>query len=154
MNGYYLHSRRIYELYIRKPQVLAVCEVILYSLRYKTCVQNGITVNSGQCLMTIQEIAEICGLTVSQVRTALKTITADGGISTENMGKKGILITLLSAFSCESEKHWQNRKKESYSYGKNTKQSQSLTPDPDASYDLKRAEERARQQVPKLKKRA
>lgn len=154
MNGYYLHSRKIFELYIRKPKALAVCEIILYSVRYKTCVQKGITVNSGQCLMTIQEIAAISGLSVSQVRTAIKLITDDGGISTENMGRKGILITLLPAFSCEAERMKPREKRESHTYGKNAWQKPIVTPDPNASYDIRRAEERARQQVPKLKKRA
>ena len=103
--------------------------------------------------MTLQDIARICALTVSQVRTALKLITDDGGISTENMGRKGMLITLLPAFSCEGERLHRGDKRDSFSYRKNTVPKPEITPDPGASYDLKRAEERARQQVPKLKKK-
>lgn len=147
MNGFYFHPRAVFELYIKSPALLAVCEVVLFNARYNTAVVNGITVKSGQCLMTLDDIAEISGVSLSQVRTAIKRFVADGGIRTENMGRKGILITLLPAFSCEGERVKAKEKKESYTYGKNTWQKPKITPDPNASYDLARAEARAKAKV-------
>lgn len=164
MSGYYLHSRKIFELYINKPYVLAVCEVILYSVRYLPRTQEGIEVGKGQCLLKYDDIAEMCGITVSQVRTAIKRFVTDGGITTENMGKKGMLITLLPAFSCDGEKSSTREKRTApgSGYSRNTYYNKSAyrekpkdiyEPDPNASYDLKRAEEWAKTHVPVLKKR-
>ena len=153
MNGYYLHSRKIFELYISKPQLFLVCEVILYSVRYTSYVCDGITVKSGQCLMKLEDIAEISGVSLSQVRTAIKRFVADGGISTENMGRRGLLITLLPPFSCEGERVKAKEKKAQGSYPKKTDNKPDITPDPNASYDLARAEARAKAKVPEFKKR-
>ncbi len=154
MNGYYLHSRRIFELYIGKPQMFLVCEVILFNARYNSAVVNGIRVNPGQCLMKYEEIAEVSGVSLSAVRTAIRRFVADGGIRTENMGKKGLLITLLPPFSCEGERGKARAKKEnSPRHGKASGKKPVPTPDPDASYDIERAEARAREKVPVFKKR-
>ena len=154
MNGYYLHSRKIFELYISKPQLFLVCEVILYSVRYTSYVCDGITVKSGQCLMKLEDIAEISGVSLSQVRTAIKRFVADGGITTENMGRRGILITLLPPFSCEGERVKARDSREQGTYPKRTDNKQKkITPDPNASYDLARAEAKAKAQVPEFKKR-
>jgi len=154
MNGYYLHSRRIFELYIGKPQMFLVCEVILFNARYNSAVVNGIRVNPGQCLMKYEEIAEVSGVSLSAVRTAIRRFVADGGIRTENMGKKGLLITLLPPFSCEGERVKAREKKEnSPRHGKASGKKPVPTPDPDASYDIERAEARAREKVPVFKKR-
>ena len=153
MNGYYLHSRKIFELYIGKPQMFLVCEVILFNARYNTAVVNGIRVNPGQCLMKYEEIAEISGVSLSAVRTALKRFVADGGISTENKGKNGILITLLPPFSCEGERVKAREKKGSKPVFQKGNNKKPPVPDPDASYDIARADARARATVPVLKKR-
>lgn len=154
MSGYYLHSRKVFELYMGNPQLLSVCEVILYSVRYNSCVQDGIPVGAGQCLMTLQEIAQTGGVSVNQVRTALRHFVADGGITTENMGRKGILITLEPLFSCEEQRNRakENKGRNTYSR-KNERQKSEPTPDPNASYDLLRAEARAKAHVPKIRKR-
>jgi len=142
----------VFELYINNPQILAVCEVILFNARFNSAVVNGIRVEPGQCLMTLDGIAKTCGVTVNQVRNALRHFIADGGIKTENKGKRGILITLLPPFSCEAEKAKAQENRPSYT--KSTyKKMPELRPDPDASYDLVRAEQRARSRVPELKKR-
>lgn len=154
MNGYYLHSRKIFELYISRPTVLAVCEMILYSVRYTPCIQDGVSVGRGQCLLKYEEISELCGITVSQVRTAIKRFVDDGGITAENMGKKGMLITLLPSFSCEGERRSFGGTGGSTYQKRAVRESAPLTPDPDASYDIKRAEEWARSHVPALRKRA
>lgn len=152
MNGYYLHSRKIFELYIGKPQMLLVCEVILYNARYNTAVVNGITVKPGQCLMKYEELAGVSGLSVSAVRTAIRRFVSDGGIRTENMGRNGILITLLPPFSCEGERVKAKEKKDySPRYGKES--GKKPVSDPDASYDIARAEERAKSKVPVFKKK-
>ena len=153
MNGFYFHPRAVFEMYIKSPTVLAVCEVVLFNARYNTAVVNGITVKSGQCLMKLEDIAEISGVSLSQVRTAIKRFVADGGISTENMGKKGLLITLLPPFSCEGERVKAKEKKGQGSYPKKTDNKPDITPDPNASYDLARAEARAKAKVPEFKKR-
>ena len=153
MNGYFLHPRCVIELYIKKPSVLAVCEAVLFSTRYKACVQKGIEVGGGQCLMTLQELSDMCAVSISQVRTALKTMADDGGIRLENMGKCGILITLLPAFSCEDENRRAPSGRGNGGYGKSTYKKSQPQPDPDASYDLARAEARAKAGVPKLQKR-
>ncbi len=155
MNGFYFHPRAVLELYIKNPQLLAVCEVILCNARYNTAVVNEVTVNTGQCLMKYEELAKMCGVTVGQVRTALRRFVADGGISIENKGRKGILITLLPPFSCEAEKRAAQGNRESRPvYTKGTyKNKPDSVPDKNASYDLARAEERARSRVPELKKR-
>ena len=153
MNGFYFHPRTVFELYIKSPTVLAVCEVVLFNARYNTAVVNGITVKSGQCLMKLEDIAEISGVSLSQVRTAIRRFVADGGISTENMGRRGLLITLLPPFSCEGERVKAKEKKAQGSYPKKTDTGKNITPDPDASYDLARAEARARAKVPEFKKR-
>ena len=157
MNGYYLHSRKIFELYISRPTVLAVCEMILYSVRYTPCIQDGVRVGRGQCLLKYEEISELCGITVSQVRTAIKRFVDDGGITAENMGKKGMLITLLPAFSCEGERKTFADGGSGGTYGaykkRHGRNAPLPVPDPDASYDIRRAEERARKHIPALRKR-
>ena len=154
MNGFYFHPRVVFELYIKLPRLLTVCEVILFNARYNTAVVNGITVKPGQCLMKYEEIAEASGVSLSAVRTALKRFTADGGITTENMGRNGILITLLPLFSCDGERvKAKERKENSPRYGKEGGKRSVPVPDPDASYDIARAEARAREKVPTLRKR-
>ncbi len=154
MNGYYLHSRKIFELYISKPQMLLVCEVILFNARYNTAVVNGITVKPGQCLMKYEEIAEVSGVSLSGVRTALKRFVSDGGISTENMGRNGLLITLLPPFSCDGERVKAKEKKDYKAQKTNASGGRGVSaPDPDASYDIARAEARAREKVPVFKKK-
>ncbi len=157
MNGYYLHSRKVFELYINKPYVLAVCEMILYSVRYNPRTEDGIQVGKGQCLLKYEDISRLCGITVSQVRTAIKRFVADGGITAENMGRKGMLITLLPAFSCEGAGSIStDSRSPTGGYTRNTyskKPQAKYEPDPDASYDIRRAEEWARSHVPVLKKR-
>ena len=154
MNGFYFHPRAVFELYIKSPAVLAVCEVILFNARYNTAMINGITVKSGQCLMKLEDIAEISGVSLSQVRTAIKRFVADGGITTENMGRRGILITLLPPFSCEGERVKARDSREQGTYPKRTDNKQKkITPDPNASYDLARAEAKAKASVPEFKKR-
>ena len=154
MSGYYLHSRRAFELYIGRPQLLLVLEYILYSVRYVACVQDEIPIAPGQCLLKYEELARGCSVSVSQVRTALKHFVTDGGISIEGKGRRGILITLLPPFSCEGagsrarEKAAERPKPSGNTYKRTAPQ-----PDPDASYDLVRAEERARSRPPVLKKR-
>ena len=153
MNGFYFHPRRVFELYISRPVYLAVCEVLLYNARFAPACQDGVQIKPGQLLIKKSEIADICGISLSQVRSALDCFVRDGGIAVTSCGKKGILITILPPFSAVSE----NKPKPSYSTYKkepySRKSNDTYTPDPNASYDLKRAEERARQQVPKLRKR-
>jgi hypothetical protein len=104
--------------------------------------------------MKLEDIAEISGVSLSQVRTALRRFVADGGITTQNMGRKGVLITLLPLFSCEGERVKAREKNETGPrYGKGTGKKPTPTPDPDASYDIERAEARARASVPVFKKR-
>ena len=104
--------------------------------------------------MTLQEIAQTGGVSVNQVRTALRHFVADGGITTENMGRKGILITLEPLFSCEEQRDRAKENKGPNTYSrKYERQKSEPTPDPNASYDLLRAEARAKAQVPKIRKR-
>ena len=148
MNGFYCHPRRVFEQYISRPEYFAVAGVLLYNARFTSAVENGIRLSPGQLLIKLADIADMCGITVSQVRSALDCFIRDGGIKTQSCGKRGLLITLLAPFCAQPEK------RSSYQGGSySKKQADTYTPDPNASYDLKRAEERARQQVPKIKKR-
>ena len=147
MNGFYMHPRRIFELYISKPEYLAVCEVLLYKARFAASVEGGVRMKPGQLLIRQSEIADICSITVSQVRSALESFRRDGGITMEKHGRKGVLITLLPPFAVSGEQ------KANAAVRKEYKKNINPEPDSDASYDIRRAEERARQQVPKLKKR-
>ena len=148
MNGFYFHPRRVFEMYISRPVYLAVVEVLLYHARFSGSTENGIRISAGQLLIKKSEIADICGVTLSQVRTALDCFVKDGGITVENCGRKGVLITLLPPFRGDNEK----KPGTAYRRSSPPQRSDTYTPDPGASYDLKRAEERARKQVPKLKK--
>ena len=147
MKGYYLHSRRIFELYISRPEYLAVCEVILYNARFVPADVNGVSVGAGQVLMKIEEIAETCNVTVSQVRSALRRFTQDKGITTQNMGKKGMLITLLPEFAATER---EAVPKTVNTYRPAAYKKPAYTPCATATYDIARAEERARTPVPKL----
>ena len=151
MKGYYLHSRKIFELYISRPEYLAVCEVILYNARFVPSVENGVEVKAGQVLIKIEEIADICRVSISQVRSALKRFALDGGITTQNMGKKGILITLLPEFSCVEKES--PVKANTNTYRPASYKKYSPAPATSATYDIARAEELSRTRVPKLEKR-
>ena len=143
MNGFYFHPRWVFERYVSRPAYLAVAGVLLYNARFTSIVAEGVQLSPGQLLIKKTDIADTCGITLSQVRSALDCFVRDGGITVQSHGKRGVLITLLPPFRAEYERK-NNYKKP---------QARENTPDPGASYDLMRAEQRARQTVPKLRKR-
>ena len=143
MNGFYFHPRWVFERYVSRPSYLAVAGVLLYYARFTSTVENGVQLAPGQLLIKYSDISDMCGITLSQVRSALDCFVRDGGITVQSMGRKGMLITLLEPFRAEYERKSNYRKP----------QHCDCIPAPDASYDLKRAELRARQTVPKLRKR-
>lgn len=139
-------------MYSSNMQYLFVCETLLYNARFKPSVVNGITLREGQMLFKTEELARLCNMSVGQIRRALKKFSDDGGIATENMGKNGLIITLLPPFFYKAEGHkkydgYKNNRSKKNTYKNGTEQKNEV------SYDLKRAEERARQGVPKLVKR-
>lgn len=143
MNGFYFHPRRVFEMYASRPTYLAVAGALLYNARFTATVEKGVSLAPGQMLITYSEIADTCGITLSQVRSALDCFVRDGGITVQGQGRRGVLITLLEPFRAEYEKKSNYKKASARDY----------TRDLNASYDILRAEQRARQQVPKLRKR-
>ena len=98
MKSYYLHPRWVYESYSHNKDLLFAFETIIYLTRFSPAVISGVRVNTGQLLIRTKELARRCNMTHSQMRTCLKRFTLDGGITTEQIGKKGLLITVLPPF--------------------------------------------------------
>ena len=157
LESYYIHPRKIYEMYSSDKDMIYLYETLRYYARYVPCVINGTKVESGQLLITMKDLSEMCSVSVAQLRRMLGVFSDNGGITTENLGKKGILITLQPAFIDGGR--GKERKKEN-TYQKNRTlgncQKEKNAPSEKASepsYDLARAEERARMTVPRVKKR-
>lgn len=98
MKSYYLHPRWVYESYGCNKDLLYAFETLIYLTRFSPGIISGVKVNQGQLLIRTKELAEKCKMSHSQMRTCLKRFTLDGGITTEQIGKKGLLITVLPPF--------------------------------------------------------
>lgn len=152
MKSYYLHPRWVYENYGNNKDMLYAYETIAYNTRFSAGMVSGIRVEAGQLLTTTEKLAEMCKMNINSMRYALKRFSADGGLSVENYGKKGILITLLPPFitgECKgtekngrtSRKASKEKPKKELQKNKNTYQStdtdlSTYTPDRYAGYDL------------------
>lgn len=152
MKAYYLHPRRIYEIYAHNKDMLFAYETIVYHARFTPATVSGINVKAGQLLITTAELADLCKTNKHTMRYILKRFTADGGIRTENCGKNGILITLLSPFitgenhsketttanktSTDTEKRTAEENTSTAAKRKNNSQDNTYSHDSYAGYDL------------------
>jgi len=69
--------------------------LIITACKENSCVVDDVAITTGQCLITLRNVSEECGLSLSQTRRALKKLAETGEIDMHT-NKKYTLITLLN----------------------------------------------------------
>lgn len=91
-NGYIRLYRSFLEWeWYSEPNVVIVFLHLLLKARYKASQYKGVTVERGEIVISNQKIASETGLTVQQVKTALKKLIATQSVTYRKSGKTRII---------------------------------------------------------------
>ena len=90
--GYIKLHRGIRDWRFRKnPIIFSVWVELLTLANYEPKKWNGIIIERGQCVISVKSLAESCGLSVQNVRTALANLQTNGCLAVKSTNKFSIV---------------------------------------------------------------
>lgn len=97
MNGGFIKLHRCVKEweYKRNPKIFCVWIHLLIIANYEPKTWKGVSIKRGQCVTSTKSLAEGCGLSEQNVRTALKHLEINGSITSKSTNKY-TLITICN----------------------------------------------------------